>query len=319
MRIRLACILVFCVTVFGNVRALAWNNIGHMAVAYVAWQNLPVDVQTRTSALIQKNPLYKTWLALIPASVTGTQRDMYLFMIAATWPDQIKSDAKAFPCNGHANTDTPPAGEDAALNGGYSDPCLHKYWHFVDESYAVGGAADQPVPAPNGQMKIDVFGPALGSSEDDLVKSYDLVWLEHLVGDIHQPLHCVARYTGPHPKGDAGGNDVKVTGGELHGYWDDLLGKITKSLYTDALLAEKVGKTLPAADPALAADATSADWVQESLTDAKTVAYKNPPIGPDWGPYKLTTAYHQNAVNIAQQRVSLAGVRLANLIKADLK
>lgn len=319
MRIRLACILMFCVMVFGNVRALAWNNIGHMAVAYVAWQNLPADAQARTSALIQKNPLYKTWLALIPDSVTGPQRDMYLFMIAATWPDQIKSDAKAFLCNGHANTDTPPAGEDAALNDGYSDPCMHKYWHFVDESYAIGGAADQPVPAPNGQVKIDVFGPALGSSEDDLVKSYDLVWLEHLVGDIHQPLHCVARYTGPHPKGDAGGNSVKVTGGELHGYWDDLLGKITKSLYTDALLAEKVGKTLPAADPTLAADATSADWVQESLTDAKTVAYKNPPIGSDWGPYKLTAAYHTKALSVAQQRVSLAGVRLANLIKADLK
>jgi len=43
------------------------------------------------------------------------------------------------------------------------------------------------------------------------LKSYDLTWLIHLVGDVHQPLHCVARITKGDPEGDKGGNDVKLT------------------------------------------------------------------------------------------------------------
>ena len=38
------------------------------------------------------------------------------------------------------------------------------------------------------------------------VKAMAYCWLFHLVGDIHQPLHCTALFSAEHfPKGDRGG------------------------------------------------------------------------------------------------------------------
>ncbi|WP_375779209.1 S1/P1 nuclease [Bradyrhizobium sp. ma5] len=51
--------------------------------------------------------------------------------------------------------------------------------------------------------------PASSSASDD-VRSYDLVWILHLVGDAHKPLHAAARYTLQIPHGDAGGNAESV-------------------------------------------------------------------------------------------------------------
>ena len=50
-------------------------------------------------------------------------------------------------------------------------------------------------------------------------------YLVHLVGDIHQPLHSVALYNKTFPKGDAGGNflKVKLLNGSFenfHSFWD---------------------------------------------------------------------------------------------------
>ena len=47
----------------------------------------------------------------------------------------------------------------------------------------------------------------------------------HLVGDIHQPLHSVALYNSTYPKGDLGGNllKIKMLNGTLmnfHSFWD---------------------------------------------------------------------------------------------------
>ena len=52
-------------------------------------------------------------------------------------------------------------------------------------------------------------------------------WLMHLVGDIHQPLHCTALFSVSHfPKGDRGGNEIKLKRGKnLHSLWDNLLGR----------------------------------------------------------------------------------------------
>ena len=69
---------------------------------------------------------------------------------------------------------------------------------------------------------------AIGTDESDDIKSYDVAWLEHLVGDVHQPLHATSRFTKNHPNGDAGGNLVLLCAApcrdELHAYWDGLLG-----------------------------------------------------------------------------------------------
>lgn len=50
-------------------------------------------------------------------------------------------------------------------------------------------------------------------------------YVVHLVGDIHQPLHSVALFNETYPKGDVGGNLLKVvlkngTTSNFHSYWD---------------------------------------------------------------------------------------------------
>jgi len=70
----------------------------------------------------------------------------------------------------------------------------HKYWHFVDKPFSKDGTTHFPeLPIPNAQTQIDAFRAVLASNADDALKSYDLVWLLHLVGDVHQPLHASSR------------------------------------------------------------------------------------------------------------------------------
>ena len=166
-------------------------------------------------------------------------------------------------------------------------------------------------------QKITVFRAALATGEPDLLKSYDTVWLLHLVGDVHGPLHCATRASQAKPHGDFGGNLVLVQGpaGELHSFWDDAVGMGGTANFQTAV---KVGQTLPAPDPSLLADDQESDWAAESFALAKSSVYVAP-VGAGLGPYDLSGTYTTNSMQIAEARISLAGARLANLLKESLK
>ena len=87
----------------------------------------------------------------------------------------------------------PPGKSTDAQNIGYDDHLMHRYWHFVDTPYSARGAG-QPSKEPNALTEIKLLTDAIGTDESDNIKSYDVAWLEHLVGDIHQrscrlPIH----------------------------------------------------------------------------------------------------------------------------------
>ncbi len=84
-----------------------------------------------------------------------------------------------------------------------------------------------------------------------------LAWFEHLVGDVHQPLHVTARITAFEQKGDAGGNGFCLgkthpvgaheCSANLHALWDDLLTTRRGPESVDAIAAslqQKHGKPL---------------------------------------------------------------------------
>jgi hypothetical protein len=197
---------------------------------------------------------------------------------------------------------------------------MHRYWHFIDTPFSTDGTAlVQPV-APNAKTQIELFATAIASTDvSDDIKSYDLVWLEHLVGDVHQPLHATSRFSADLRAGDRGGNSVVLCANpcksksELHAYWDNVLG--TSKLPTTAITA---ADKLPAAPAAGAAVADDQVWITESFEAAKQFAYASP-VGPGAGPYTLDAAYKSQAKTEAKARIELAGVRLANLINANLK
>jgi hypothetical protein len=293
-------------------QALAWNSVGHMTVAYAAYQNLTPAEKARVTVLLKLNPMYSKWLTYIPAGASDADRGMYVFMMAATWPDEIKAMG-----SGYFGNDTPPSGEAPSLNVGYSDKQAHKYWHFINTPFSTDGTALPPVGGPTAAQKITVFRQALATGEPDLLKSYDLVWILHLVGDVHQPLHCATRVTKAAPHGDLGGNSVVVQGParELHAFWDDAVGMGTTQNF---MAAVTVGQNLPKPDSSLAGDAREDDWAAESLNLARTSVY-TAPVGPGLGPYTMDADYTANTQQIAKQRIALAGARLANLLKTALQ
>jgi hypothetical protein len=293
-----------------------------MAVAYVAYQQLTPAKKVRVAALLKKNPYYnQKWKALIPAGTPADQRDLMLFMIAATWPDEIKEKGSTYQNDG----DTPPTDGTAWTNTGYQDLKQHRYWHFIDTPFTQDNTALlAAIPSPNAETQIAIFRQTLISGKSDPLKSYDLVWLLHLVGDVHQPLHSTTRVGAGEPNGDHGGNGIKVdatavgnTNKKLHLLWDSLPGDTTDpSAAITAAIA--YGKALAPADPVLAKKMDAADWINESFAIAEKSVYAAP-IGTGDGPFTITPAYMDNAKKIAAERVALAGQRMANLINDELK
>jgi hypothetical protein len=106
-----------------------------------------------------------------------------------------------------------------------------------------------------------------------------LSWVLHQAGDIHQPLHAVARFSRALPEGDRGGNGVQFPGRDghsnLHAYWDGLLGDDASPEAVERLAAELM-RDYPA--EGMAAELSVMDigkWAEESARLAVDVAYRN--------------------------------------------
>lgn len=302
----------------------AWGSIGHMTVAYVAYQNLTPAAKARVRDLLKLNPDYEKWEKQIPQGTSAQDHDQIIFMIASTWADDIKGESQ-YSDDGPNGGNTPD-GASSSQNIGYSDLLRHKYWHFIDTPFSPDGSALPSVPAPNAQSQIITFRSVLNSSQPDELKSYDLVWLLHLIGDIHQPLHAVSRITKSHPKGDAGGNFVKLFGDattNLHAYWDDLPGADCKFCNDKMQCVNRaivLGKTLTSPNPKAAHNTDTVAWVRESFEYARTVVYRDP-IGVADQPFTIVpeSVYERQASRLARGRVALAGARMAQVLNTELK
>jgi S1/P1 Nuclease len=219
--------IVLAMVLLMSQSAFSWNSRGHMMVAAVAYQKLNQATKDRVDALLRLNPDRDNWLDLIPAGTSVPKRKMMIFMIAATFSDRIKSDPD-YHTDGTHNGNRPTDGP-ASQNIGYDDLARHKYFHFVDLPFSDDHTALPPVPTPNAQTQIAAFRAVLAATSSDpnldKLKSYDLSWLLHLVGDVHQPLHSTTRVSTTKPDGDDGGNGLKLTSpANLHTFWDDVLG-----------------------------------------------------------------------------------------------
>jgi hypothetical protein len=302
----------------------AWGAIGHMTVAYVAYQKLAPAAKARVRELLKLNPDYANWEKQIPAGTSAEDHDRMIFMMASVWPDDIKGESQ-YSDDGTDGGNTPGGGP-SSQNVGYSDPLRHKYWHFVDTPFSPDQTPLPAVPRPNAQTQIVAFRAVLASAQPDALKSYDLVWLLHLVGDIHQPLHAVNRITKAEPKGDAGGNFVKLFGdaaSNLHSYWDDLPGSECKFCSDKVPCVNRaivLGKTLEVVSSKEARDTDTAAWIHESFELAREKVYRDP-IGIEDQLYTIVprSTYETEAYKLALKQVALAGARLAQVLNDELK
>lgn len=298
------------------VQALAWNHKGHMVVAYIAYQQFTPEEKARVFRTLKAHPDFST-LAKLAGSPKSSSYAMLLFIHAARWPDLIRNDARFYD-------ETDPHADPTKRLKNFPDMKKHRPWHFKDEGFTTDGSGFSDPDHINAQTAIRAFRQSVGNPKLDLPhKAYFLAWLEHLVGDVHQPLHCVALFTRELPRGDRGGNLFKIAPypipgassapDNLHSFWDGVLGADT-GLVAVRATAKEAEASSPTED---GMDLDEGRWIEESFEYAKSAAYE-PLIGQAGTP-QVEQSYFDNARSLALKRVKLAGHRLAALIKQELK
>ncbi|WP_439373056.1 S1/P1 nuclease [Bradyrhizobium sp. DASA03120] len=305
--------ILLCLLTLVPSSASAWWDEGHMQIAYLAYKRLDPAIKDKLDGLLKLNPDYANWICNAPDEAS---RGAYAFVHAATWADDIKTKADY---QEDRITDAT-----AAQNVAY-DKLKHAHWHYKDIQFSPDGTrlpSSDPVDAAK-QAKVMIAALPAASGASDQLRSYDLVWLLHLVGDLHQPLHAVARYTAELPHGDRGGNSELVipASGEtiaLHAYWDRIFGGYS-SVFGAMFDADDRAGLGSVSVPAGAETVLDPDrWAAESFELAKTYAYAAP-VGSGAAAVSLTRDYETNARNVARSQAALAAARLAGVLNEALR
>jgi hypothetical protein len=278
-----------------------------MVIAAIAYRELSKEKQKAFIELLKSHPAYDTWIATQPENLPDGDLGLYLFMKASTWPDAIRA------YRGDPNY----------------EPYIHSQWHFIDAPLdATGPNPDRLPQEPENILKgIEQCEALLSDASKSLKeRAIYLSWLIHLIGDVHQPLHCATMVTANYPKGDAGGNRVVVKVPDesrvtnLHAIWDSLLGGTPDDL-GDVVLAINTISSIPNLSISdLRSGTTVKEWQEQSLLIAFETAYLSGmlPVRSREDPASLPANYIDAAKSVANKRATVAGLRLANTLK-DLK
>lgn len=300
----------------------AWDVSGHIIVAKIAYDHTSAHARQKMDQL---GPQLTFDVTTQGHMVHHTYNGVNL----AAWPDNVKHASKK---------QTPFAAH-------FGD------WHFVDIGLSVGDPNPLEEPHKLSVKSGDALqGLLLALDVIQHHKSSELVPNEavalalvcHLVGDIHQPLHCTTHYSvdaDGSPESDAGGNAVIVVNfqdkyAELHQFWDtaykmtydatNRVFKATGPLSTFAMTptspqlvqaAASISSGQAAVDTSMP-DGFLRHWIDETHRIGVAIAYGR--LGDDYKDNKVTLepAYGQEARRIAERQIHVAGLRLAALLKA---
>jgi hypothetical protein len=301
-------LLPLIVIVILSTPAFGWNYHGHMVAARLAWGQLTEDQRGKVSAILKKHPHYEEFLtAEKPEDFTIEE---WAFLRAGTWSDWVRAHHKE-----QFNRPT---------------------WHYINYPIVPAGSKVDPAkhepPAKEvnvvNQLAVCVEKIGKGSDEE---KAIYLTWLCHLIGDIHQPLHCTALFSETFPDGDRGGNLAIIrtpTGAmNLHAYWDGLLGTGTSAevIGKDVEEIEKLMKDKADDVKEMKAHTTFESWGREGLELAKKFVYLNGELKVAAGrglraedAPELPGDYAANAGKVARVQIGKAGTRLADQLKKVL-
>lgn len=211
-------------------------------------------------------------------------------------------------------------------------PGDHPHWHY-DNQPVCASPAPETAWCPQGdcasaaiEAQLAVLADRRRSREERAVA---LKWVVHLAGDLHQPLHVADLAAGGNrirvaPQGPSGGAERRDE--SLHAFWDNHL----VNLALHATHGEVPTRSLQALErrargfsPAEVA-APPAQWAAESHELARDVALRVEGIDCGRGdPGKeievvLDDAYVANGRRVVEQRLALAGARLAATLNRTL-
>lgn len=282
---------VTCLILATPITSWSWGAGGHMMTAQIAFNRLNPRAQAQVKTLLA--------IPINPKEISAQSPD---FVNAAHWADDLRP-FKEF------------------------DP--FKELHFIDYPFSLDGTALPPVPTPNIITALEENVQILKTSTDKNAQAQALRLIIHLVGDIHQPLHCAARVDKTNPGGDLGGNKVQlmITDKDgnpkqtnLHSFWDGGIGAFPPTGPNFA--PPPLSLIPPAAAKAMKGNPVTAKvkikdpfnfkaWSDESFALAKSVAYNGITNG-----VTPSATYRTAALKVANQRVAWGGYRLAALLNS---
>jgi S1/P1 Nuclease len=287
----------------------AWNRAGHMvtgAMTYAILEKDAPEVLAKALVILKAHPQYdKLWKAQVEKRPVD-ERDIYLFMLAGRWADDIRG------------------------NKDYDQPI----WHYINYAFKPAGQPDSVVTLPPDEKGniVKAYGinfDKLKAAPEAVDGAVPICWLFHLVGDVHMPLHSVSLFTEKYPTGDRGGNlfFVKVKPESrainLHAYWDNLI--IGSDDFRDVRNKAIELRLRPefARDKLTELSEKSFEnWAKvESAELARTAVYREGKLAGGTGELNaevLPEDYPKITQPLAERRAVLASYRLAEVLKAAL-
>jgi hypothetical protein len=293
--------------------ALAFNKPAHKVSGAIAYNILsrenPNGLQKAIS-LLKQHPYYEEHWKNELATLPEPERDRGLFMLAAAWPDVVRSDRQHPEYN-------------------------HPIWHYTDEPFKPADQPDSVKTSPpddeNIMAAFERFTHILeNTSETPQNRAIAICWIFHLIGDIHQPCHTTSLFTTEYPRGDKGGNLVFIkaradaTTIRLHQFWDDLiLG--SEDLRDASNCATELVRRPSFAMPMLVEldrQTCFEQWKDASVRLAKEFVYCNGRM--TGSPHKnsatvLSREYIKTAKTTGERQIVLAGYRIAEVMTILLK
>ena len=184
MKIHFGLFLAACSLLLPNY-AEAWSGPGHLAIAAEAYRELSPELKAEAFEVLKAHPDFAKWEKAYHPN-PNLDLPMYVFMRSSTWPDEIRRSGSKYD---------------------------HPNWHFIDYPLRPPAFPLEPGPKPTDDVLFGVAQCEKTLSDTNAnpeLRAVSLSYLIHLVGDMHQPLHCVSLFTAAYPNGDRGGNDFYV-------------------------------------------------------------------------------------------------------------
>lgn len=275
----------------------AWNYAGHRIIASIAYRQLDEPTRKRVADVLAKHPAQADLWA--GRANNGNDAALALFWNASIFPDDARR---------------PPWEE-------YNRPSAH-YVNFR----ILADRGNKVEPPLEGENVINSYIAHHRKLQDPGTLAEEMAlhlsWVFHQAGDIHQPLHAVARFSKALPGGDRGGNAVTFPnprsrgdrGNNLHAYWDDLLGTDESPEAVNGTADRLVAEFPREGFAEELKKANIGDWAEEGVGISLKTVYNN--LDPEITSFAdRPVGYDADAERVARRRAALAGYRLADELK----
>ena len=289
--------------------AWAWNFPAHWIAAAIAYQRLTPAVRAKVDDLLRQHPDYEK-MNFADAPADPESRARAAFIHAASWPDEIRDDARLYD-------DTKADAVPTPLLPGFPGMQRHTNWHYINMPFSQDDSRLTPTPTPNVGTELRRLLDEISATADPATVAYDLPWFIHLAADSHNPIHAGSRVTKDLPMGDANGSLVFVPGKSLHGYWDDAA---VSNVNTYAAILKYAKDFMAQQPPPVSSTLNPKTWLDESFKLAKSDVYTfGPENGTEEKPITVPPGYAQNAQKIAKQRLIKSGYLVGTALNLRLR